>query len=264
VEVEEEAGLAEAAVPPDLWREPDPWKDADPWRDADPWKEPEQPVEAPDPNLYPAVEGCYTGFYQRFDPDGAEGRRFLVGAEGIIGAAVATRAAGQSREVLGLDGRVVGVVDGDRVAHLNALEQDGWVVECRLALSIYHQSEKSFSGELAWMAYTSAEEQHIKAIQGFIKGISSRIAFGMHPSLELDQSQFARVLRSQGQWDQTKELPLEPLERGSVTHKRRRSMADWLVAAALEHRIGCNIASWAFLAAMAISLILLLRLLLAR
>jgi len=216
--------------------------------------EPEEEVEDID---YPAVESCYRGFYQRFLANSEDGRLFLLGVEGIVGSRINTRALAGERELLALDERVVGRVAGPEIRELNELESQGWQVECRLVFSIYHSDDKRFSGEVAWFAYDSQTEAEWQAFANFIEGIAFRISFGMHPGLNLDQQQFQRVLKSHGQWDQTKDVPPEPLPAGALIHKRSRNLSDRLVHSALEHRLGCNIATWIFLAAILLLVIFL-------
>ncbi|MDR2957860.1 MAG: hypothetical protein LBU61_06775 [Coriobacteriales bacterium] len=221
-------------------------------------EKPEKPEPETEQNTgpaiqYPAVDDCYLGFYQRFSPDGKAGWQFLAGVEGIIGTQVRTRAVSDKRELLGIDNRVIGFAEGAEISHLNALEQAGWLVECRLSLSVYHPDQKSYSGEVAWIAYNSAIDKKWQAFQAFIDNLTFRIAFGTHPGLALDQQQFEQVLRSKGQWCLTKDVPIDPLPSGALIHKRSRSLADRLVHTAIQHRLGCNIAAWVFIALLLIA-----------
>jgi len=206
----------------------------------------EQPEEQV---IYPSVEDYYRGFYITFEADGDDGARFIVGFEGIIGSKVKTRPADNRREILGMDNRVVGVVEGRVIKELNKLEQAGWLVECRMALCLYNQQDKAFSGELVFMAFNNATQPYLKIFESFMANITSSLAFGTRPGMELDQQQFEQLLKSRGTWYPTTDIPLPPLTKGTVIHRRRRSMSDWIIFVAYEHRIGCNIATWIFLAA---------------
>ncbi|MCL2150842.1 MAG: hypothetical protein FWH50_01285, partial [Coriobacteriia bacterium] len=138
-----------------------------------------------------------------------------------------------------------------RLAELNEYEQAGWLVECRLALSVYIPDTEGFIGEAAWMAYDPGQSGADAIFAVFIENITGRIAEGSHPRLSLDQDQFEQVMESAGHWFLTKSEPLADLPKGSLIHKRRRNWADYLAQAAAAHRLGCNIAAWLFLAAIA-------------
>ena len=246
---------AESASESDLKSAPesDSWSatDLDLESDQDP-----EPGDEADSKLatepdYPSIDDCYRGFYQEFWPESDEGKHFIAGIEGIIGSTVANQAADNGRCLMGLDGSVVSCLKGVDVSELNDLERSGWTIECRMALSLYHSKEKCFSGEVAWMAYNATAADERLAIEEFIKGISARIAHGAHPVLALDQAQFERVLQSQGRWYMTKDIPLGRLPTGTIVHRRKRGLSDWLITAALRYRVGCTVVTWGFFLAVA-------------
>ncbi|MCL2632590.1 MAG: hypothetical protein FWD45_05855 [Coriobacteriia bacterium] len=208
-----------------------------------------EPETAAQPAVqYPSVADSYRGFYHEVQIFDEPGRRFVVGIDGIIGAAIATRAAGDDRELLGMGGNVMLKMGSKRIAELNTLEEKGWAIECRMALSLYNSKQQRFSAEVAWFAYNPVLIE-VQIMKDFLSGMSSRIASGSHPDLKLDQEQFERVISSSGRWHMTKDQPRERLPSGTVAHRRRRNLSDTLVSTALKYRVGCNIITWAFFAA---------------
>ncbi|MCL2136363.1 MAG: hypothetical protein FWH40_02390 [Coriobacteriia bacterium] len=218
---------------------------------------PDSPPESAADTSHPEVDECYRGFYSRFTPAGEEGRRFIVGIEGIVSSIVPTRANGDKRELLGMDGRVVATVSGSAIAELNSLESMGWQVECRMALSVYDTNERQFQGDVAWLAFDSTKPEVQTALAEFVKGITTRIALGSRPELQLDQGQFVRVLESKGRWYLTKDTSIPRLPVGTMIHRQRRSLSEGLIHTALNHRMGCNVATWVFLVATLIVLYIL-------
>ena len=216
------------------------------------------------------VEQYYRACYVDCWAEGESGRRFIAGYEGITGREISSRAAGgyaasdnaaegaaadiaeTSRELLSVDGSVVAHLVGSEVEELNELETAGFVVRCFMAISLYHSKEKRFSATVACIAYSSAlNELQQSAMQEYINGMTSRLGFGSRPDLQLDQQQFDHVLSSSGRWYMTKDLPEATYPSGTFIHRRRRSLSDSLISAAVEHRLGCNTLTWVFLISLA-------------
>jgi hypothetical protein len=234
-----------------------------------------------------SVDEVYEGFYARLRPLGKEGAAFLGGAEGIIGAElkmealradfatpddpsasavsgsppVAPSAPFAAAEAgccfVGHDGRRVAVPEGDAKARLSALRERGWQIHCVLAYVIYKVEEKSFAGEFACIAYSPALDDEARAaLDVFVDNMANRIASASRPVLALTQEQFVRVIESKGTWFLTKEAPQPELPRGSVFYRRRRSLNDRLVGAALKGNKGCIVGSWLGAALIVIAIVL--------
>jgi len=198
---------------------------------------------------YPAVADSYVAFYQEFSPEGDRGKRFIIGFEGIIGATIDSRATKIGRELLGFDGSVVANVSGREYQRLNSLEQSGWTVECRMAISLYRANQREFFAEALWVAYDSSLGEDSLAIKAFIENVSDRLATGIRPNVELSQEQFERILSSHGRWHHTENIPLHRLPTGVLVHRRKRSFSEWLIQIALKHRAASNIATLILLVA---------------
>jgi hypothetical protein len=202
------------------------------------------------PPAYP-IGDYYYACYADCWAEGEPGRRFIAGYEGITGREINSRSSAEGRDLLSIDEQVVGRVGGEDVSELNELEAAGFIVRCLMVVSLYHTAEKRFSATVAFIAYNSTlDELQQSAMQEYIKGMASRLGFGSRPELQLDQEQFDHVLSSSGRWYMTKDLPELTYPSGTFIHRRRRSMSDSLISAAVEHRMGCNILTWAFFAAL--------------
>jgi len=92
----------------------------------------------------------------------------------------------------------------------------------------------------------------------FAKGIAERFASGRRAEVALTQKQLIQVLQSKGAWYLTQTIKREPLEKGTVIFKARRSGAERITAFGLRHRSGCNILSLLFLISVAAGIVFLI------
>jgi hypothetical protein len=196
-------------------------------------------------NRFIAVADAYQGFYARLKPQGARGMSYLSGAEGIIGTTLRLRLFEGGPGFVASDGGQVAAVEGREAEKLTVLSEQGWIMRCVLANTTYSAQEKSFGGEFACIAYSpQLDEGAQKALEVFAGNITDRIAHASRPGLALTQEQFVRVIESGGAWFLTKDEPWPQLPQGTVFYRRRRTLNDRLVGAAIEGNRGCLIASW--------------------
>jgi len=200
----------------------------------------------PDPGHYPAVATCYKGLYAGFDPCNKEGKTFLSGAEGIIGSELFIQLDETTLNLLTSDNRLIGTIERKNTDKLKGILDQGWTIRCRLAYTLYVAEKKTFSAQLACFCYAPwLPEEHKAALDRLVLNMTDRIASASHPSLELSQQQFNKVLDSKGEWYLTKDEPWPELPKGSVYYRRRRTYKDLLVGTALKGNKGCLVASWA-------------------
>ncbi|MCL1846491.1 MAG: hypothetical protein FWF91_00810 [Coriobacteriia bacterium] len=194
---------------------------------------------------YPAVDVSYRGFYGDFRPQGKEGTVFLSSSEGIIGTELLLREEGEALGLYVRDNRRIAVLDKSLSDRIKGFLGLGWMVRCFLAYVVFQSEEKAFSAYFACFCYdVELEDEHRKALEGFIGNMTDRIASAAHPSLDLTQEQFVRVLESAGEWFLTKDEPWPELPKGSIYYKRRRTLNDRLIGAALKGNKGCVVMSW--------------------
>jgi len=214
---------------------------------------------------YPPVAELYQGFYTDIEVDQKAGRSFLIGAEAIIGSSVVSRADKSEgkdiRLLLDRDGKIIGCIRGEDASRLNDLEANGFKICCYLALVTYTVADRSFGGQVGWMAfYPGASSEYLQAFTEFTKNIADRISHGTRPRLRLQQNQLGKVLESGGTWFFTNDEASPRLPKGTQSYKRKKSLTDNLVAVALVHRPGCTVAAsvfWVALIALIVWLIVM-------
>ena len=199
-----------------------------------------------------AVDEAYKGFYAGFEPCGKEGTSFLSSSQGIIGTELMLRPINelhQAESNLGFfakDGCCIAVLERGLSDKLNDLLDKGWTVCCKLAYTMFVSERKAFSAKFACFCYgPGLGEEQKEALEAFVRNITNHcIASASNPELGLTQEQFGRVLESKGEWFYTKHMAWPELPRGTVYYRRRRTLNDRLIKAALEGGKGCAIASW--------------------
>jgi hypothetical protein len=204
---------------------------------------------------FPSVDDVYRGFYARFTPQNAEGMRYLGGAWGVVGAELELGALADGLGFVAPDGVQVALLDESLAAKLGELRERDWVIHCILAFTIYRAEDHALAGEFACICYHSqlAEEQK-SALETFIGNITDRMGSAFRPGLELTQEQFVRVIESGGDWFLTKEVPWPSMPKGSVFYRRRRTLNDRLISAAVRGNKGCVIALWTGMAIIVLTL----------
>jgi len=218
---------------------------------------------------FPSVDSVYQGFYIRFEPDSAQGRRALAGSEGIVGSRLTailterdrlgesnTKQAGEPEadqpkipaeelgvELKALSGTSLIALNGQDAERIKAAILAGWSVNIHLSLIVFSKQMDGFWAEAACILFNREQEA---ALKQFTKNIVYRISSGTHPGLTLNQEQFVRVMESNGAWYLTKDTPLPTLQQGEIFYKRRKVWSEYLVEAATSGKIGCKIAAILF------------------
>ncbi|MCL2756802.1 MAG: hypothetical protein FWD43_01840 [Coriobacteriia bacterium] len=196
---------------------------------------------------FPDVNSIYDGFYFMFSSTDKRSASFLAGGEGIIGLALKLAFDDEGLSILARDGSVVARIEGQAANRLREHHDKGWVINAALATTLYHEKEKRFAAEVACLCFDAEfDETHSQALTTFTKNIIGRINAGLRPALELEQQQLDKVIESKGAWYLTKNTPSSPKEKGMMYYKRRRTWADYLVVAAMNGNIGCQIANIVF------------------
>ncbi|MCR5845416.1 MAG: hypothetical protein K6G78_02470 [bacterium] len=156
---------------------------------------------------------------------------------------------------------LLAVVPQEHAARLRELDARGWEIVITPLLVLYTQESKSFSGEFAAMAINPQGAEVAESLRGFVRRILKRIKGGDHPHVTLTQEQFEKVLETRGEWCVTRGAPMPEKRKGEVVFKRRQSRTEYLQGLSYEHRVGCSIASWSFIALVVVGIVLLVWLL---
>jgi len=128
----------------------------------------------------------------------------------------------------------------------------GWHIVALLSTTYYRAQDKAALADVAFLCWEPLDTGFDAALTAFSKGIADRLAAGSRAEVTLTQKQFVQVLQSKGAWYLTPTIKREPLEKGTVVYKARRSGVERITAFALRHRSGCNILAilfWIILAA---------------
>ena len=199
---------------------------------------------------FPTVDSVFQGFYIRFEPDSAQGKRALAGSEGIVGSRLAAAlyeneqsCGGYDVKLKALSGTSLVVLKGKEAERIETAIQAGWNVNIHLSLAVFSKERDSFWAEAACILFNSEQEEPLK---NFTKNIVYRLSRGTHPGLELNQEQFVHVIESNGDWYLTKDLPLPTLEQGEIIYRRRKVWSEYLVEAAASGKVGCKVAAILF------------------
>ncbi|NLG10784.1 MAG: hypothetical protein GX562_04570 [Coriobacteriaceae bacterium] len=199
---------------------------------------------------FPMVDSVYQGFYIRFEPDSAQGKRALAGSEGIVGSRLSAvlcenepGCCGHGIELKALSGTSLVVLVGQEAERIITAIQAGWNVNTYLSLVVFSKEKDSFWAEAACILFNSEQEGPLK---NFTKNIVYRINRGTHPGLELNQEQFIHIIESNGNWYLTKDMPLPALKQGEIIYRRRKVWSEYLVEAAASGKVGCKAAAILF------------------
>ncbi len=207
---------------------------------------------------FPRVSAVYDGFYLQLEELSDEGNRFFLGAEAIVGSKLCYE--GKTRETAQLlsgDGRVLAQITGAAAERLAAYASADWHLEPLISAIFFRAQGKRATAELAFICWAPLSAEHSTALAAFCRNIADRIASGDRAELKLSQKQFISVLRSNGAWYLTPATKREPLQKGTIVYKNRRSGTERIAAYALGHRRGCSVLASLFWLALAAGIVYL-------
>lgn len=205
---------------------------------------------------YPKIAEVYDGFYLRLTDIDAEGSRFFLGAEGIIGSEL--RVDGKDGTLLSGDGRALALLPRKAADQLAEHASAGWRIKALISTVFFRAQDKCAVVDIAFVCWSPLDASTDQAFSAFTKNVAGRLASGDRASLALSQGQLVSVLRSGGAWYLTPMTKREPTEKGTVVYKSRRTSIERLTGFSLRHRVGCTVAAslfWVLVAAGVVALI---------
>ncbi|MCL2529864.1 MAG: hypothetical protein FWE41_05980 [Coriobacteriia bacterium] len=205
---------------------------------------------------FPRVSDVYDGFFVRLEDLSLEESRFFLGAEAIIGTALILDS--ENTRLLSNGGLLAAQLGEATAKRLAGHAAKGWSIQVLIVTTYYRAQDKGAVVDLAFLCWDPQDAELDAALTAFAKGIAERFAAGRRAEIALTQKQFIQVLQSKGAWYLTQTIKREPLEKGTVVFKSRRSGTERLTAYALRHRSGCNILSLLFLIALAAGIVFLI------
>lgn len=193
---------------------------------------------------FPPVREAYDGFYLRLNTLGEEGARYLLGAEGIIGSPL--RFDNEHIALLASDGTCIASLQGADRERLAQHAEQGWNIQPFVCMTFYSAESKHVGADIAFICWAPLSSEQEASLSTFAHNIAERLASGDRAELHLTQEQFIKVLESKGAWYLTQTTKREPLEKGSVVYKARRTGVERITAFSLRHRMGCSILATLF------------------
>lgn len=205
---------------------------------------------------FPQVEESYEGFYHYIDELDSDGSAYLLGPDGIVGSELQFNR--DEYALLASDGTAITHLKGKTKMRLGRLIAEQWTIKPLICATYYRSDDKRASADIAFICWAPLKDHQEQALAAFARNIAGRLASGDRADLKLTQDQLIKVIESEGSWFLTPTLKREPLERGTVVYKGRRTGTERLTAYALRHRAGCNVLAtifWLALIFLVISLV---------
>ena len=193
---------------------------------------------------FPSVKESYDGFYVMLDTLTADGTRYFLGAEGIIGTELTYSPATNS--FIADDGRVLAQLEDKFAQRLATYSQGNWRIKAFTSATFFKAKDKTAAAEVAFICWAPLEDEQNEAMETFSRNIAHRLSSGDRAGLRLSQEQLINVLRSNGDWYLTKATKRDALEKGTVIYKSKQGGNEKLTSYALKHKTGCNIIALAF------------------
>ena len=201
---------------------------------------------------YPQAASAYDGFYIRLSELTTEGTRFILGAEGAIGSRLQYESA--TGFLLANDGRQLAQLPGKTAERLAKYSSANWCITPLVSTTYFKAQDKSAAVDIAFICWAPLDapfdsitaSAYDEALAIFSHNIAGRLASGDRAGLALTQDEFVSVLRSSGAWYLTKTTKRDPLDKGTIVYKARRSGIERISAYAVNHRVGCNILASVF------------------
>lgn len=198
---------------------------------------------------YPAKEAHmerYFGSYQKIEPSSKKEGALLLSADNIIGDSYEIIFDGDTAWVKNRFGARVGHFTIDFSRQLRVLNARGWKFTALLSLVAFTQEPEpgTYWAEMAVLCF---EPQYESSITEFSKSISSMLAEGIRPEINLGEQAISKVIESNGTWKPDMRSRRPKNENGTVVMKRQRKMSESLIEKGRAGNIGCYIVSIAFI-----------------
>ena len=205
----------------------------------------------------------YYAEYCRFDTSDKTSGAYLIGADSLVGdefkIVFETNSAGDTIAKLhNKFNREVGTFDKKTSYRLQVCKADDWELHAVLSavfLSTDDTGAAHYSGEVAVMCFS---RRYSTEFNTFLEGVSSKIAQGTRPVINLKSAALKTVIDSHGEWVPRDHEPKRKLPAGTVVVKDHLKQDEKMVELARKGNPGCMAAGWAFIALLVVGGIWLL------
>lgn len=200
----------------------------------------------------------YFGSYQRLDCDSKKDGSLLLGADNIVGDLYEIVFEGETAWAKNRFGAKVGHFSIDFSRQLRILNARDWKLSARLALVAY-SSEPEPGEYWAEMAVICYEPAYSQAVEAFSETVSSMLAEGIRPEIDLGEQAISKVIESNGTWRPEMRADKPSKDSRTVIMKSQRKMSEALIEKGRAGNIGCYAVSIAFIIAVIAAVIFLVK-----
>lgn len=200
----------------------------------------------------------YFGSYQKLDPESKKEGALLLSADNIIGDRYEIVFEDDLAWAQNRFGAKIGHFSIDFSRQLRILNARDWNLTAVLSLVAYsteHEPGKYWA-EMAVICY---EPRYEAQFDVFITTISSMLAEGIRPEIDLGEQAVSKVIDSNGSWKPDMRADKPKKESGTVVMKSQRKMSESLIEKGRAGNPGCYVVSIAFIVAVVAAIILLVK-----
>lgn len=204
----------------------------------------------------------YYGTYARFDTVSKKEASTLVGADNLVGDIFEIAFVTENGQVVAWAknkfDRSVGFFDATVSRQLSILNARGWTLKATLSFIAYTDTPEPghYWGEMALICY---DPSYDTVFSSFLQGIGSKLEEGIRPNVDLSENGVSQVIESEGSWIPKKREPLPEKKTDTVIMKSRLKMSEKVIEQGRKKNKGCYAVSWAFLIALAVGIVVLLK-----
>lgn len=204
----------------------------------------------------------YFGTYQTFESPTKEATTALLSADSIVGDAFSiefelhedTHAAW----LVNRFGGRVGCFDPAFSRRLSVMKAQGLEFTAILSYIAYtdNPDKGEYWGEMAVIGYhpSIAEE-----CETFVRTVGARMAEGNRTKIDFGAEGVDKILESGGTWVPDQTVPLPEFGKGAALLRSKQSISEKLIEEGRKGNKGCYVLSWAFIAAVVVGAVLLLK-----
>ena len=188
----------------------------------------------------------YFGSYQKLDPESKKEGALLLGADNIIGDRYEIVFGGDLAWAKNRFGAKIGHFSIDFSRQLRILNARDWKITALLSLVAYSTEPEpgKYWAELAVICY---EPRYEKQIDTFLGTISSMLAEGIRPEIDLGEQAISKLIDSNGTWKPDMRADKPTKTANTVVMKSQRKMSEALIEKGRAGNPGCYAVSIAFI-----------------
>ncbi len=157
-------------------------------------------------------------------------------------------------------GTIIGSLDAEQSDKVAQALQKGWECWANVELIAWDKKHERFSAQVAIVCHNPSDEKINTSIKEFERRLTTRIRGGDYPDPVINQESFEKIINSNGAWYMVPRAAKPKKSDGTSVsiYRKRQTLADKLAEASINHRAGCTVASYAFIAVIIAVIVLLI------